>query len=1645
MLFKAKDKKQKKGEKTSMKTKSMFVGMLLAIFALPLMFVFASCGEEETVSESKVALTSDMIYPSSSDFTYDGEIQKPVVEVKIKQPRYRVFVEGVDYTIEWENENSTNVKTGDDMMYHYTVKAVATSTKLEGQAEGTYYIGALNLSNKNDNYVDVVVDPVTFDLSHVGGYEPAIQIKNAKTGTVMDNSLFNIGYANNTVPTAAASVTISPRDISNKNIKGQTTQIFEIKKASMSNATITFNGSDTFETFFTGQPITVNDVLKVSYRTDEDGNPIYIPYGEQLDQPTDELKYGFTVEYDPRTNVSVGTAKLKVRAHALNPYLQGEVEKTFTISKCVFDDSFEVVTDKENYYYTASVNAPQLTVTSPKVMTEGNVVADTNYTKEFFRWQVIPENNNQEGWVKLESGEAQVKNVGHYKVVINGRGNFEGSLEKEFEIRPTDITGGTIKFVNGLQLSDTFSKEFTGYDIMPDAQLSVSVGGVIRTFNSGSNVLRVEYSNTKDAASIDDINAPTIKFVGENGFVGTVEKKYEITPVNLSSNRVVVGSIENQVFSNTEKTPAVSITLLNGNANTYQVGAGEVEVEYGTNKFGQVPVTITSDSGNFVGSTSTSFNIVAANLVDAQFDSIADQDFDFENEITLTDQDLTASFNGYDLEFGTDFSVSYENNIHAGTATITIEGAHYFEGTVLKTFRINPIDYEVLTDGAELTAIEENEKTFDLVGNSDFTQIVVNAQNVTVASTAKDLLYSQSIVVKEGKSLTLNRFVGGAITNENLDQPVDFNDENFDIDDLTFFVTQNGIRSKEQLEQAFVFANFLKLGADINETVEFLAEIEPHNNDTMILSNEEVFVVRKFDLNGYSLRGGYYNYDMDESTNSNFVVKANKIENLSVYLFLTNDNEDTTRVSCIGGDGVDFGLELRGGVYAGEDEEIKDMNLAIFAKNLTFRGSKGGLLTDGNYENTFDFDHGTGIMFVAEFENCRFEATEYDPYNYYNFDPESPDYPAAAIFNANAQIGISNSKFVGPSGIFARAGNLFVSNGEIKATAENMKEVDKAYGSGAEEAFGTGSGLIVESKDADTAVNIYIENSSISSAGNYAIEQYSIDGISENTIVMLDGVTLSGFTKQYQLENQPLKGSSATNRVLIANNVVVEPTENEAFNSALLNDGYKDTIINQINVYQDVAIENIEEILVDKVVVFTGAVLTLDRYYTQIETRLIDEYAEEKGKINFVAETAEEVLSALDNEFFDIITLSSGNSYELTIETATPTRIEIPENVSVTITSQTVASELDKINFYFSSLDSTLTLEDYFGENLHINSFGVEIRQENVTTAAALKDAVAYAKYIVLGDDIDVPQSDGNGHNDYRLTLFENTTTSFVTTYIDTNGFDINGYLILSAAYASQNIYVEISNTQFDAEQVVEPGETDTNTTMSVVGGENATCGIAIFGGYNSDELDEELLSCTMQVVLNGIVVKGKQTGLATCDKFVQADMYSLTITATNCTFRSIDKVLEEENDEFGLAGLYAPGYAIYDFSNCLFYGGTGVYVKGGEISFDGCNIYAAASINHEPVQCTGDYRGTGSALVVDTDTHYSTDMIVVNVVDSTLYSNGRHAIEEFTTFGEINEETTINLAGTLELYSALDAIESEDASALSYDENVVLNEHTIE
>ena len=106
---------------------------------------------------------------------------------------------------------------------------------------------------------------------------------------------------------------------------------------------------------------------------------------------------------------------------------------------------------------------------------------------------------------------------------------------------------------------------------------------------------------------------------------------------------------------------------------------------------GTATVTI-KGQGNFKGTTSKTFSISARAMSDTSVANVSSQTYTGNSISPLP----TITYNNKTLKKDTDYTLSYSNNINAGTATITITGKGNFTGMTSTTFIITQKSAEKL-------------------------------------------------------------------------------------------------------------------------------------------------------------------------------------------------------------------------------------------------------------------------------------------------------------------------------------------------------------------------------------------------------------------------------------------------------------------------------------------------------------------------------------------------------------------------------------------------------------------------------------------------------------------------------------------------------------------------------------------------------------------------------------------------------------------------------------------------------------------------------------------------------------------------------------------------------------------------------------
>ena len=194
---------------------------------------------------------------------------------------------------------------------------------------------------------------------------------------------------------------------------------------------------------------------------------------------------------------------------------------------------------------------------------------------------------------------------------------------------------------------------YTGTALEPAVE-SVVAGG----FEVPTEGYSVDYSDNVAAGTA------TVTVVGVGDYIGAATAEFAIVPAKAS--KFTVGSISDKTYNGEAKKPTPTVRF-NGKK---LVAGRDYRLSYSSNKAaGKAKVTVTG-KGNFTGTKTVGFKILRASIAKAKVAKIAGKTYSG----STFQPTPTVSLGGKVLKRGRDYTLSYANNVNAGTATVYATG-----------------------------------------------------------------------------------------------------------------------------------------------------------------------------------------------------------------------------------------------------------------------------------------------------------------------------------------------------------------------------------------------------------------------------------------------------------------------------------------------------------------------------------------------------------------------------------------------------------------------------------------------------------------------------------------------------------------------------------------------------------------------------------------------------------------------------------------------------------------------------------------------------------------------------------------------------------------------------------------------------------
>lgn len=215
------------------------------------------------------------------------------------------------------------------------------------------------------------------------------------------------------------------------------------------------------------------------------------------------------------------------------------------------------------------------------------------------------------------------------------------------------------------------SAAYTGEAIMPD----------ITAYSAGVQLVNgtdydLSYENNVN------VGTATVIITFKGNYTGTRTANFNIVARTLSNDDIAFSAVDNQTYTGSEIKPEPVITY----GDVTLVKDRDYTLTYTDNvNVGTATIHVTFID-NFEGDASATFEIVPDELTteDASFSEIDNQTYT-GSELT---PEPTITYHGVTLEKNKDYTLSYEDNVNAGTATVNVEFVGNYTGKANTTFEI---------------------------------------------------------------------------------------------------------------------------------------------------------------------------------------------------------------------------------------------------------------------------------------------------------------------------------------------------------------------------------------------------------------------------------------------------------------------------------------------------------------------------------------------------------------------------------------------------------------------------------------------------------------------------------------------------------------------------------------------------------------------------------------------------------------------------------------------------------------------------------------------------------------------------------------------------------------------------------------------
>lgn len=324
------------------------------------------------------------------------------------------------------------------------------------------------------------------------------------------------------------------------------------------------------------------------------------------------------------------------------------------------------------------------------------------------------------------------------KVIIHGKGNYKQKIEAYFVIEPKELNAGEAQ-----------APEYMIYD-GKEQNINVVVRDGRKRLSSKNDYTQVITYNGQEVTTAKETGKYNIKITGKNNYKGEINLSCEMVADKILLSDATVQLRPTSLSYNdgkpvTYQDSQIVVKLNKKVVPQQENGVANYEISYENNtQPGTATVVIRAgQDSKYVGSCRKDFTVKGLTFSTGAITmSGFKAKVDYTGKPAFQNVVLTDKKSKDELEKNEDYSITYENHVNAGKATMIITGLGKYSGTIKKTYTISKIKLKADMIGAKTIEAEQNragatpDVTLTYQGNKlvkdrDYKLTYTNNKNIT--------------------------------------------------------------------------------------------------------------------------------------------------------------------------------------------------------------------------------------------------------------------------------------------------------------------------------------------------------------------------------------------------------------------------------------------------------------------------------------------------------------------------------------------------------------------------------------------------------------------------------------------------------------------------------------------------------------------------------------------------------------------------------------------------------------------------------------------------------------------------------------------------------------------------------------------------